>query len=328
MLKPQYHTLKNFQFQSGAVLEELTVEYFTYGVPKKDPKGNILNGILFLHGWSGNYSSIERYMVFMDSGEVFDKRNYFMISTTALGSPETSSPSNSSLGADFPKYTIDDMVKVQYLLLKEHLNINRLHGVVGTSMGGFQALQWGVRYPDWMDFLILLVTSSAVKGRNLAIFQLMNSIIQSHPQYKKGHYIQNPEDAVENANKILFLFAFSPRYYHDQFSNNGMLLQALEEQGIEGRKLDANDVVWRNEAASAYDINEKISKIKAKTLLIGIRGDQFFPPKLDAIPLSKSIKDCQLFLFDSSLGHLGVNDVEKFKNAVQDFISQFTSINF
>lgn len=321
MFQPQYHTLKNFQFQSGAVLKELTVEYSTYGKSEKDSEGNILNGILFLHGWSGNYNSIERYQGLMSSGEVFDKDNYFLISTTALGSPKTASPSNSSLGAGFPSYTIMDMVKVQYSLLKEHLKIKHLHGVVGTSMGGFQALQWGVHYPEMMDFLILMVTSSAVKGRNLALFQLMNSIIKSHPQYNRGQYHQNPEDAMENAHKLLFLFAFSPEYYHDQF-NNKRLLQSMEEQGIEGRNLDANDVIWRNNATSVYDINVELYKIKAKTLIIGVRGDQFFPPELDAIPLSESIKNCQLFIFDSSLGHLGINDVEKFRSAVKDFISQ------
>jgi homoserine O-acetyltransferase/O-succinyltransferase len=320
MFQPQYYRLKNFQFQSGAVLKELKVEYSTCGVPKKDSQGNIINGIIFLHGWSGDHSSLKRYAGLMNAGEVFDTEKYYVISTTALGSPGTDSPSNSSLGADFPHYTIEDMVKVQYLLLKDHLKIKHLCGVVGTSMGGFQALEWGVSHPDFMDFLILIVTSSVVKGRNLALYQLTNSLIRSHPQYKGGRYLQNPEDALENANKLLFLFAFSAPYYHQQFSGEG-LLQALDEQGREGRNMDGNDVIWRNEAALGFNIHQSLSKIKAKTLVIGIRDDEYFPPELDAIPLSESIKDCQLFLFDSSLGHLGINEVEKYKKTVEEFIS-------
>jgi homoserine O-acetyltransferase/O-succinyltransferase len=321
MFQPQYHTLKNFQFQSGAVLEELPVEYSTCGVPKKDSEGNILNGILFLHGWSGDYTSTERYKGLMNQGEVFDRDKYFVISTTALGSPNTASPSTSPLRADFPHYTLGDMVKVQYLLLKDRLKIRHLKGVVGTSMGGFQALEWGVRHPDFMDFLIPIVTSSAVKGRNLAIFKLMNSIIQSHPQYKDGKYLKNPENALENVNKLSFLFAFSPAHYEKEFPHSSMLSEALDEQGVEGRNMDANDVIWRNDAAISFDIRDQISKIRAKTLVIGIRGDQFFPPELDAIPLSESIKNCRLLLFNSSLGHLGINELEKFQKAVEDFIS-------
>lgn len=141
-----------------------------------------------------------------------------------------------------------------------------------------------------MDFIIPIVTGSAVKGRNLADFKVMNSIIQKDPDYHGGRYVENPKDALENVNKLQFLFAFSPTYYHEKFKSSKMLIQALDEQGMEGRKMDANDVVWRNEAAIPFNVEGELFKIKAKALIIGIKGDQFFPPELDAIPLSRAIK--------------------------------------
>ncbi|AEG17788.1 alpha/beta fold hydrolase [Methanobacterium paludis] len=322
MLNPTYYTLKNFKFESGAVLEELKLEYATFGKAKTDSEGNIINGILFIHGWSGNYSSVRRFKPIMGPGKTIDTDKYFIICTTSLGSRGSASPSNSSLGADFPKYTVSDMVNAQYLLLNEKLKVKHLNGVVGTSMGGFQSLQWAVNYPDFMDFIIPIVTSSAVQGRNLANSKLMNSLIQKDPDYKQGRYVENPHDALENANKLQFLFAFSPGYYHKEFANNDELFRAFEEQGQEGRKMDANDVVWRNEASIFYDVQKELPKIKAKALIIGIEGDQFFPPEVDAIPLSKSIENSELFLYKSQLGHLGINEIENAREAIENFLSE------
>ena len=322
MLIPSYHTFKNFKFQSGAILNEVRLEYATLGKVRRDSEGNIVNSILFLHGWSGNYSSFKRFNEFTKPGQVFDKDRYFIICTTALGSPESSAPSTSTLSADFPTYTIEDMVNAQHRLLTEHLNVKHLRGIIGTSMGGFQTLDWGIRYPEFMDFIIPIVTSPSVQGRNLAIFNLMNSIIQKHPDYNKGFYQENPGNAVENANKLLFLFAFSPLHYHEEFPSKEMLIHALDEQGIQGRMMDANDVIWRNNASISFDVREKLSKIKAKTLVIGIDGDQFFPPDIDTISLSQSINDSKLFIYNSVLGHLGINELKKARRVIEDFISR------
>lgn len=322
MLKPSYHTLKKFKFDSGSVLEEMKLEYTTFGTAEMDSEGNITNGILFIHGWAGDYYSVRRFKPIMGPGKTIDTDKYFIICTTSLGSGGSASPSSTGLGANFPKYTIRDMVNAQYILLNEKLNIKHLKGVIGTSMGGFQCLEWAVSYPDFMDFIIPIVTGSAVKGRNLADFKVMNSIIQKDPDYHGGRYVENPKDALENVNKLQFLFAFSPTYYHEKFKSSKMLIQALDEQGMEGRKMDANDVVWRNEAAIPFNVEGELFKIKAKALIIGIKGDQFFPPELDAIPLSRAIKNSELFIYRSVLGHLGINEIEKVENAIKSFLSK------
>jgi homoserine O-acetyltransferase/O-succinyltransferase len=320
-LKPFYHILKDFKFQSGEMLEDIKMEYTTIGKAKRDKQGKIINAVLFLHGWSGDYGSFKRFIGLTEPNQVFDKNEYFIISTTALGSPGSSSPSSSGLGRQFPHYNIADMINAQYRLLKEHLDIDHLLGVVGTSMGGFQSLEWGVSYPNFMDFIINIVTGPAVLGRNLAIFQMMNYNIETHPSYRDGDYIDNPVDLVKNINQLMFLFAFTIPYYHKVFPTHEMLLQALDEQGVEGMKLDARDVVWRNHAAISFDIRSELPKTRAKSLIIGIEGDEYFPPEIEAIPLSESIKNSELFIYKSELGHLGINQVEK----MQDEISQFVA---
>src|SRR5512138_1426762 len=104
MLKPQYYTIKEFQFTSGEIIPELKVEYATFGTEIRDNDGNIVNGILYLHGSSGDYSSVKRVREILGSGNVIDTDKYFIICPTALGSPGSSSPSTSNLGPNFPKY--------------------------------------------------------------------------------------------------------------------------------------------------------------------------------------------------------------------------------
>jgi homoserine O-acetyltransferase len=320
---PSYSTIKDFVFESGDILEELEVEYYTMGTPRTDDDGKIVNGILFLHGWSGDYGSFKRFIDFTSPGEVFDAREYFIVSPTALGSPYTAAPSTSRLGKDFPHYTVGDMVNVQYRLLNEILEVRHLNGVFGTSMGGFQSLMWSVMYPNFMDSVINLVTGPAVIGRNQAIFQLNNNLIEDHPDYMGGDYQINPVDALKNANQLMFLFAFSTPYYHSEFQEKETLLNALNEQGMEGMQMDARDIVWRNNAALSFDIRDNLDKIKVKSLIIGIEGDEYFPPEIEAIPLSESLQNSVLLIYKSNLGHLGINEIEKMKDALLRFFKKY-----
>jgi homoserine O-acetyltransferase len=93
----------------------------------------------------------------------------------------------SSLGPKFPKYTVADMVRAQYLLVTHHLDIDHLAGVMGASMGGFQTLQWIADYPDMMDWAIPIATGPYFAGRNIGIYGRMNEAITSDPAYESGY---------------------------------------------------------------------------------------------------------------------------------------------
>lgn len=320
ILKPQNYILKNFKFRFGESLRELNIEYATFGVKKTDDIGNIINGILYLHGWAGNYSSIERLADVIGPGKVIDTNKYFIICPTALGSPESSSPSTSRLGPEFPKYTIEDMVHAQYILVSEGLGIRHLKGVIGASMGGFQTLMWAVNYPDSMDFIIPIATSFEERGRMFGIYSLMNKMIEGDSDYNHGNYIKQPKRGMENAFIMAFLWTFSPQYYKKEFTEDEELIEALEDIKLESSKKDANDIIWRNKAGLSYNIKDSLSKIKARTLIIGVRDDPLFPPETDTLPLAKAINRAKVFIYDSILGHLGINEIKKAENVINDFL--------
>ena len=318
MLKPKYQAIKNFKFKSGEILPELNIEYATFGNKKIDDDGNIINGIVYLHGSSGDYSSVKRVTDIVGSGKVIDTNDYFIICPTSLGSPGSSSPSTSGMGHLFPKYTVEDMVDALYSLLTEKLSIKHLKGIIGTSMGGFLVLQWAVKYPDFMDFIIPITTSSTSMGQNYAISTIMNTYIKNDPDYRDGKYEHSPQMGTQNAMMLLYLFGFSPAYY--KTSSNEEVLESIHEMEVEGTNSDANDIVWQNEATISYDVSNKLHKIKARTLVIGVNQDQYFPPDIDVIPLSKSIGGSKLFLYDSLLGHVGSSEIKKAEQIISDFL--------
>ena len=89
---------------------------------------------------------------------------------------------------------------------------------------------------------------------------------------------------------------------------------------MEGKQLDARDVVWRNNAAISFDLRDQLGKTRAKSLIIGIEGDQYFPPEIDAEALADLIDNSQLFVYKSDLGHLGINEIEKMKDTIVNFL--------
>lgn len=318
MLKPQYYTLKNFKFTSGEVLPEMNLEYATFGKKEIDDQGNITNGIVYLHGSSGDYSSVKRVQDILGPGKVIDTNDYFVICPTSLGNPGSSSPSTSGMGHLFPKYTVEDMVDAAYNLLTQKLNIKHLKCIIGTSMGGFLVLQWAIKYPDLMDFIIPITTSSTSKGQNYAISTIMNNYIKNDPDYREGKYEHKPRIGPQNAMMLLYLFGFSPAYY--KTSSNEKILESIHEMEVEGANSDANDILWQNEATICYDVSDELHKIRARSLIIGINQDQYFPPDIDIIPLSKSIKGSKLFIYDSILGHLGSSEIKKAEEIIHDFL--------
>jgi homoserine O-acetyltransferase/O-succinyltransferase len=319
-LSPEYYLVKDFKLKSGAVIEQLKVEYATLGNPVKDTNGDIVNAVVFCHGFSGNYSQIQMLKGMVGPGKPFDTDRFYLICPTALGSPGSSSPSVSGLGPNFPKYTVEDMVSAQYLLVTEHLKIKRLMGVAGASMGGFQTLQWITMYPDFMDWAVPIATASATTGRLLGRSAVLIDVIRLDPAYKDGYYKEQPRKGMEIYFTSAYLWYFGHDFYSQKWSTKDALLQGLKDVGLGSAKADANDIIWREEALMNFDVAGRLSEVKAKTLVIGINDDELFPPS-SFRPIAEKIPGAQLFGFDSTLGHLGCAlDLEKASQALVGFL--------
>jgi homoserine O-acetyltransferase len=305
-LTPQYFRIADFKLQSGEVLKEMVVEYATLGEPKRDASGAITNGVINPHGWSGNYQqSVTLAKDMVGPGRPLDPQRFFIIFPTALGSPGSSSPSVSGLGPKFPAYSVADMVTAQYRLVTEHLGIKKLAGVMGASMGGYQTLQWITQYPDMMRWAVPIAASMKSDGRNLGIFGLMSFNIRTDPVYQNGEYKQQPKEGMRRGFMSTYLWYFGAAHYDSQFKTEAAALKGLEDAGLGSDKMDANDIIWRNNAMGTYNVAAGLPKVKAKVLVVGVVEDELFPPQLAIQPIADAIPGAKAFFYESPLGHLG-----------------------
>lgn len=321
LLKPQYHILKDFQFESGEVLPELKLEYATQGIKKLDNEGNITNAFIYLHGWSGDYTSVENLKSVIGPGKAIDTNHYYVISPTALGAPGSSAPSTSPLKTEFPRYNIKDMVKAHYQLITRGLGIKHLKGIMGTSMGGFQALNWGIEYPDFLDFLILNGTSHRISNRMYGVYDLMNQIIKDDSGYENGNYTENPAKVMEKSAYLSFLWSLSPENYEECFQSTNEFSDGVGERKKDAYDWDANDLVWRNHALLGHELGDKIDKISVPSLILAIKQDQIVDFNYCVQPMYERLDNSQLFSYDSIWGHYGcVRDIQKVEPALKKFM--------
>ena len=154
-LEAEYFTLKEFKFKNGEILKDAKVEYISFGTPLYDDNGIIKNALVYFHGSSGSCYSIRRISESIGSGDIFDTDKFFFISLSALGCPNSSSPSTTGLKNKFPKYDVDDMVNFQKQFLEERFGIKHVKGLIGNSMGGFEVLTGGCLIQTLLTLLFL-----------------------------------------------------------------------------------------------------------------------------------------------------------------------------
>ena len=319
--KNEYYTLSSFEFESGKILEDVKVEYTTFGTPKYDENGVIVNAILYCHGSLGKFSSMRKILPLSGTGDCFDENEYFFISLTALGPPGSCSPSTTDLKNKFPAYSIGDVGNFQKRFLKEKFNIDHVLGVIGVSMGGFVGLTLAIESPDFADFIICGVSSYKVAGHDFILSKFVNEIIESDPDYNKGEITYSLNRTLRLANLAEFNFGLSKEALRGM--SNAELGAEFENFGNESLDVDIYDLKYCNESCMYFDVENDLEKIKSKVLIVACKQDPHFPPELDAIPMSKMIKNSQLVIMDSELGHLCFNELETIHDELKEFMEDF-----
>ena len=311
--------MDSFEFENGEILRNVNVEYMTFGTPVYDDEGLITNAIVYCHGSLGNYSGIKKLAPLVGSGDVFDENKYFFISLTALGSPNSCSPSTTDLKNKFPKYSILDVVNFQKQFLKDKFNIDHVLGMIGNSMGGFVALTSAINYPDYADFIMPGVSSYKVAGHDYVLSKFVDEIITSDPDYAKGEMTYSLLRTLRLANLAEFNFGLSKEALRAM--PNDELSAELENFGNEMMELDIYDLKYCNESCMNFNVEDDLGKIKSKVLIISCRQDPHFPPELDGIPMCDMIDDARIIIMDSELGHLCFNELEDIREDLKDFMA-------
>jgi homoserine O-acetyltransferase len=151
--------------ESGEVLEDCRVGFHTVG-QLNEARDNTIVIPSWYGGTSGNW-------VELHAGLLGEDHDFFVVAVDALGNGVSVSPSNSAAQSleSFPEITTRDMVRSQYRLLTEVLELDGVHAVMGVSMGGMQTFEWGVLYPDYMEKLVPIAGSPLLAGHDVALWE-------------------------------------------------------------------------------------------------------------------------------------------------------------
>ena len=173
---------KNYTFTTGETLPEVRIHYTTVGTPVKDASGIVRNAVIVMHGTGGSgrrISSPSFGGILYKPGGLLDGTTHYIIMPDDVGHGKSSKPSD-GMHQKFPKYTYEDMVRLEYKLVTEGLGVNHMRLVMGTSMGAMHTWMWGYMYPDFMDALMPLASAPVeIAGRNRMLRKMvMDSITQ------------------------------------------------------------------------------------------------------------------------------------------------------
>ena len=318
----QFANIGDLKLQNSGVIRNCRIGYRTFG-HLNTAKSNVV----VFPTWAGG--TTEQLQSNIGPGKLVDSTRYFVIAIDALSNGVSSSPSNSRLQPrmKFPRFTLRDTVESQHVLLTTVLKINHVKAVVGISMGGMQAFQWLVSYPEFMDKAIPIVGSPRLAPYDLLLWQAQIEALMRDRDWKGGNYSANPARALDFAFGELLLT--SPPDYNKRKTRDEVLAD-LEKARHDNKGSDANNKIRQTQAMMELDVSrdfggslQRAAKaVKAKVFVVVSKFDHVVTPG----PATEfgSLIGAKILTLESDCGHLAtVCESTRLNEAVADFLNGF-----
>ncbi len=311
----------NYHFNSGITLEsgeflsafDLIVE--TYGELNADKS----NAILVCHAFSGSHnaageSGTDGKLGWWDEivgpNKAIDTNKFFVVSPNNLGScfgstgPTSICPkTNEIYGKDFPDISVLDWVNSQEMLLNK-LGISSWACVLGGSLGGMQALQWAITYPDKIKRAGVIAAAAKASSQNIALNEVSRESIRKDINFYEGDYLKKgafPKSGLKAARMLAHITYLSEDNMNKRFGRRMQDADSKVDESVDyqvenylqykGQKFsetfDANTYILMTKAMDGFDpakdfnnkLEEALKNVKAKLLIIGFKTDWLFPPE-------------------------------------------------
>jgi homoserine O-acetyltransferase len=302
-------------FKSGAVLPRYELMYETYGTLNADKS----NAILICHALSGHhhvagyYENDTKNIGWWDNmvgpGKPIDTLKFFVIGLNNLGGchgstgPSSIDPATGKpYGSSFPVVTVEDWVNAQ-ARLADQLGIQRFAAIVGGSLGGMQAMQWALAYPDRVGHVLAIATAPHLTAQNIAFNDVARSAILTDPDFHGGNFYEHgvvPTRGLRLARMLGHITYLSDDAMADKFGRelrHGKLnfsydieFQIESYLRYQGDKFaayfDANTYLLMTKALDYFDpardlngdLDRAFSAAKAKFLVVSFSTDWRFSP--------------------------------------------------
>lgn len=366
LVETRYYTFAGppdrFVLENGRELGPITVAYETYGELNKARDNVILieHALTASSHAAGKNSPEDKnpgwWDVMIGPGKAVDTDKYFVICSNILGScygttgpssvnPETGKP----YGASFPIVSIRDIVRVQYQLLK-HLGIDNIRGIVGGSMGGMQAIEWALEYPDMVDSLLLIATAAKSSPQSIAIHKVGIQAIMDDPNWNSGNYYGSdiPEKGLSIARMLGHITYLSDGWLWEKFgrkqddpveikanlNSKFEIEKYLEYQGAKFvQRFDANSYIYIMRTLDLYDAGEgypnlieSFKRIKTKKVLVVSYSSDWLYPSYQSHELAEALEanniDVSYNEIDAPYGHDSfLIDYKKLNPLINSFLN-------
>jgi homoserine O-acetyltransferase len=273
-------------------------------------------------------------------GKAFDTDRYYVVSTNLLGGcrgstgpssidPETGRP----YGASFPVVTVADMVRAERAFLDE-LGLPRLAAVAGGSLGGMQAFEWAVLYPDQVDAIVAIASTHAIQPQGVAWNAIARNAIMADPAWQGGNYYgtgRKPDAGMGVARMVGHITYLSAASLGTKFARRLQFADDIRytlrdpEFEVESylryqadafvKRFDANTYLYTSRALTYFDLARQYGKgsladalrdVRARTLLIAFSSDWLYPPAGSeeiAAALRALGKPVELHVIEAPYGH-------------------------
>ncbi|MEP6501822.1 MAG: alpha/beta fold hydrolase [Betaproteobacteria bacterium] len=288
------HRSADFRLASGAVLPELVQSHVTLG--KLDASG--ANAVLVLHGLTtgpamlspGTFAAEGAWCDLVGPGRAIDTERWFIVCPNALGSSYgTTGPGSIDertgrpWGTSFPAITVGDMVAAQKRLLDSY-GVMRLVAAVGPSMGGYQAFEWGVTHPGFVQRVVAAVSAPFHDARVASSAALLAQL-SAEPAWRDGGYADTPGSLqpfmarVRKATLARYGIAAELAARLPDPARREAELQRLAHEWAAA--FDPAALLALTRAMDRFDVRPRLAAMRGVPLLYVLsRSDAAFPPSL------------------------------------------------
>ena len=299
----------------GMTLDNYELIYETYGKLNKNKD----NAVLVCHALSGNqhvagrHKKTDKHPGWWDSlvgpGKPLNTNKFFVIGVNNLGGnegstgPKSINPKTKKVwGSSFPIITVEDWVKTQKTLIN-YLGIQRLSSVIGGSLGGMQALEWNLQFPNEVKNTIIIAAAPNLTAQNIAFNEVARQSIITDPDFQKGNFYtkkNKPKRGLRVARMLGHITYLSNdamkskfgrkkknKDFQYNFNTEFEIESYLNYQGDKfAQEFDANTYIRMTKALDYYDptkqnkkkLSAVFKKIKSKFLVISFTSDWRFSP--------------------------------------------------
>lgn len=311
---------EGIKLERGGYLQPLDIAYSTFG--SLNEKGD--NVIWVCHALTANSDVADWWPNTVVENGFLDPEKWFVVCANILGShygttgplsvnPDTGKP----FYQNFPKLTIKDMVKA-HKLLAAHLGIENIHALVGSSLGGFQAMEWAIMEPERIKKLVLIATDSRVTPWAAGLNETQRMAIKADATYgepsaeagKKGMAVARSLALLSYRGASGYNLSQQNRHDTPEYSHRVSTYQTYQGEKLCNR-YNAYSYMTILDAHDSHDVGrgrggeqEALSRIKAETMCVGITSDILFFPE-EVKRLTANIPGAKYYEINSEFGHDG-----------------------